>query len=138
MLCGSHFDLGSGEYGLRRHRIFETGGWRVDSSPGPCRHVGLALPVYGHAGGTSRRDGLRFPGVDAWREGMGIEWMTGAELKEAIPPAFTEWIGRTWIEAGVSGPRPPEPSMPQPSGVRSLPGGSDSRPSIAVGVTAGA
>lgn len=25
---------------------------------------------------------------------MGIDWMTRAELAEAIPPAFTEWIGR--------------------------------------------
>jgi DNA (cytosine-5)-methyltransferase 1 len=24
---------------------------------------------------------------------MGIDWMTGRELNEAIPPAYTEWIG---------------------------------------------
>lgn len=24
---------------------------------------------------------------------MGIDWMTGAELNEAIPPAYTEYIG---------------------------------------------
>lgn len=28
------------------------------------------------------------------REAMGIDWMTWSELKEAIPPAYTEWIGR--------------------------------------------
>jgi DNA (cytosine-5)-methyltransferase 1 len=27
------------------------------------------------------------------RAAMGIDWMTGAELNEAIPPAYTEWIG---------------------------------------------
>lgn len=27
-------------------------------------------------------------------EGMDIDWMTGNELSEAIPPAYTEWIGR--------------------------------------------
>lgn len=27
------------------------------------------------------------------REAMGIDWMTKAELNEAIPPAYTEWIG---------------------------------------------
>ena len=27
------------------------------------------------------------------RLGMGIDWMTKAELNEAIPPAYTEFIG---------------------------------------------
>jgi DNA (cytosine-5)-methyltransferase 1 len=27
------------------------------------------------------------------RDGMGIDWMTGRELNEAIPPAYTEYIG---------------------------------------------
>lgn len=33
------------------------------------------------------------------RAAMGIDWMTGAELNEAIPPAYTEWIGRRLINA---------------------------------------
>lgn len=95
MLCGSMFGLRSGAYQLRRHRLFESNVWIFP--PAPCAHQGKALPVYGHAGGSSKRDGLRFPGTDAWREGMDIDWMTGAELKEAIPPAMTEWIGREII-----------------------------------------
>lgn len=98
MLCGSMFGLGSQGYGLRRHRIFEGGGgFEIGWAPASCHHEGPALPVYGHAGGKSKRDGLTFPGTDAWREGMGIHWMTGKELAESIPPAYTEWIGSQLI-----------------------------------------
>jgi len=97
MLCGTMFKLGSGAYRLRRHRLFETS---FDLfAPATCNHVGLALPVYGHAGGRSKRDGLVFPGTDAWREGMGIDWMTGKELAESIPPAYTEFIGKQIMAA---------------------------------------
>ena len=27
-------------------------------------------------------------------QAMGIEWMTGKELSQALPPAYTEWLGR--------------------------------------------
>ncbi|MDD5475476.1 MAG: hypothetical protein PHU03_03055 [Syntrophales bacterium] len=97
MLCGTMFGLHSGEYWLRRHRIFES---NINLfAPATCCHQGKALPVYGHAGGTSKRDGLTFPGTDAWREGMGIDWMVGNELAEAIPPAFTEHIGKYLMQA---------------------------------------
>jgi DNA (cytosine-5)-methyltransferase 1 len=94
-LCGSSFGLGfqfGDEWlGLRKHRLFEAS-FPLEDVPG-CAHVGRALPVYGNAGGSSKRDGLRFPGTDGWRAGMEIGWMTGQELGEAIPPAYTRWIG---------------------------------------------
>ena len=97
MLCGSMFGLGAEGYGLRRHRLFETSFdlW----APSSCAHVGPALPVYGHPGGSSKRDGLRFPGISAWRAGMGIDWMNQHELAESIPPAYTEYIGRYLLAA---------------------------------------
>lgn len=37
--------------------------------------------------------------VADWRRAMGIEWMTRDELAQAIPPAYTEWIGAHLLEA---------------------------------------
>jgi hypothetical protein len=37
---------------------------------------------------------------DRWAELLGIDWpMRQRDLKEAIPPAYTEWIGRQLMEA---------------------------------------
>ncbi len=84
-------------YNLRRHRLFESS--LSLRPPASCNHTGLALPVYGHAGGSSKRDGLKFPGVAAWKEGMEIDWMSGKELAQAIPPAYSEYIGRQLMKA---------------------------------------
>jgi DNA (cytosine-5)-methyltransferase 1 len=40
-----------------------------------------------------------FSNVQYAREQMGIDWMTQAELAQAIPPAYTEWIGKRLMEA---------------------------------------
>jgi DNA (cytosine-5)-methyltransferase 1 len=32
-------------------------------------------------------------------EVMGIDWMSGNELSQAIPPAYTEWIGKQLMQA---------------------------------------
>ena len=92
MLCGTMFGLG-----VFRHRYFEC------SFPPPLAlhspHTGRIgdghyVTVTGHTGGRSRRDGIQHGDVAAWKRGMGIDWMTVDELAEAIPPAYTEWIGR--------------------------------------------
>jgi DNA (cytosine-5)-methyltransferase 1 len=31
--------------------------------------------------------------LQEWRDAMGIDWMTKDELAEAIPPAYTHWLG---------------------------------------------
>jgi DNA (cytosine-5)-methyltransferase 1 len=105
MLCGTMFRLEAmfdGRiYGLQRHRNFESNVWFW--APAQCHHVHQPLPVYGHAGGRSTRDGLRFPDTKAWKEGMGIDWMNGKELAESIPPAYTEHIGWFVMKSLLSG-----------------------------------
>ena len=32
--------------------------------------------------------------IAAARDAMGIDWMTKDELNEAIPPAYSQWIGK--------------------------------------------
>lgn len=82
--------------GLRtqRARWFETN-WLLDvpflRSPLGAPLVKMGRPV---------RDGEwmhvvgNFHGAEAGREAMGIDWMSRDELAEAIPPAYTELVGR--------------------------------------------
>lgn len=35
----------------------------------------------------------RYESLESWRDAMGIDWMSRRELTQAIPPAYTEWIG---------------------------------------------
>jgi DNA (cytosine-5)-methyltransferase 1 len=93
MLCGSMFGLGVERGFLRRHRIFET------SFPVPqpeCRHKGKAVGVYGHGGYTGKR---RMLYREEASKAMGIDWMNRDEMCQAIPPAYTEWLGRFAIES---------------------------------------
>ncbi|MFB7617166.1 DNA methylase [Kitasatospora sp. NPDC056181] len=93
-LCGEQF-------GLRviRHRNFELGGWFMLQPPhvphrgrtAGYRHgrkfEGHYFQVYGNGGGKGT--------VAEWQDAMGIHWTTDRrELAEAIPPAYTELIGR--------------------------------------------
>lgn len=114
LLCGTMFGLGASGAELRRHRLFESSIYLMGSR---CQHGRSAtIGVYGgHARNRTRtlsvnsdcaRDSRRkfdkgqpdFTVEDA-RAAMGIEWMTLAELCQAIPPAYTEHIGRQLIDA---------------------------------------
>ena len=88
-LCGCMFDLP----GLRRDRWFETSWHGFEMRP-KCIHKGYAVTVAGHSGGSSTRDGRSKGSYAEWARAMGIDWMTAAELAQAIPPAYTEYIGR--------------------------------------------
>lgn len=93
-VCGTGLGLP-----LRRHRMFESNillegvacahyrytvprywtGWR----PNGETRLSTVVQVYGNAGGR-----------EEWPDAMGIDWMTAKEMTEAIPPAYTEHIGR--------------------------------------------
>jgi DNA (cytosine-5)-methyltransferase 1 len=99
MLCGSAFGLQSHGCELRRHRLFESN--ITLASPG-CQHG--SLPVVGVYGGHARIRSAKHGGRttrDAWPNGhkpvaaeaMGMDWATLAEMSEAIPPAYTQYIG---------------------------------------------
>jgi len=85
-LCGSSF-------GLRvwRHRLFECN-WDIGMVP-PCSHHQHPLPLdvtgVGGPGGRHRKP----RGLAEARNALGIDWMTRKELSQAIPPAYTEFIG---------------------------------------------
>lgn len=106
-LCGEMF-------GLRviRHRNLELGRWSVGTNrwaAGPdgkhprhrgrvrgYRHGenfpdGVYLAAYGEGGGKAT--------VPEMQDAMGIDWTeVREELTEALPPAYTEWIGRRLLE----------------------------------------
>jgi DNA (cytosine-5)-methyltransferase 1 len=104
-LCGSMFGLE-----VERHRYFEVCP-AILMSPASCNHsrppvlVGLGTPNAGKRGpvsptGTTRRRSGRFEWTaDEARIAMDVPWMTRVELDEAIPPAYTEWVGTQLLQA---------------------------------------
>lgn len=97
-LCGLTFGLN-----VKRHRLFESNVFMLAQ---PCTgHKGDWLLVFGHTvlerghqSGVAKGGGpvihRRHVAADRGREAMGIDWMNRDELSQAIPPAYTEWIGR--------------------------------------------
>jgi DNA (cytosine-5)-methyltransferase 1 len=96
MLCGSMFGLP-----MQRHRLFETNVFIYP--PCPCNHKDTPIQVYGHSvwdasrAGTPRKDGRKRPdsvSAEIGYQAMQIDWMNKIELAQAIPPAYTRWIGQ--------------------------------------------
>jgi DNA (cytosine-5)-methyltransferase 1 len=89
-LCGSSFGLD-----VRRHRLFETNwpltgrhcdhGWQTPRFPQATNRVNLRSTV---------EVGVRRIPLDVQKRAMGVDWtVTREELSQAVPPAFTRFIG---------------------------------------------
>jgi DNA (cytosine-5)-methyltransferase 1 len=67
----------------------------------PCQHSGPVIGIYGDHGADKRRkDGCgRYFTLAERKQAMGIGWMARDELDQAIPPAYTEHIGRQLLAA---------------------------------------
>jgi DNA (cytosine-5)-methyltransferase 1 len=87
--------------GLERKRWFETWPQLFDLRPG-CHHTEPIVSVTGHGRCRTMAPGTGL--VADWRRVMGIDWMTRDELSQAIPPAYTEYIGGLLLEQ-ISEPR---------------------------------
>lgn len=97
-LTGEMFGLS-----VHRPRLFELGGWYTVTPPKPQRQSD-PVAVYGKPDGrrlTTRKDGtqLRAWTLETGREAMGMPWVTEElGIREAIPPAYTEYIGRQFLD----------------------------------------
>lgn len=95
ILCGTMFGLP-----IWRHRCFEIWPELFFLLP-PCAHVGRPILITG-MGNTPRKDkcNKRYKSpIAEKRQAIGIDWMTTGEITQAIPPAYTKWIGERLLSA---------------------------------------
>lgn len=83
ILCGSQFGLK-----VRRHRVFETS-WGGG---------GELLPPCWHPKGLNKLLAFEHKGERAYADAMGCTWMSKTEARQAVPPAYSEWIGRQFLQ----------------------------------------
>lgn len=100
VLCGSMFK------GLKvyRHRQFESNvplyapEHRPHNDKTPSAGNGPSPKGFISVCGTGGVRGMNSKQIlEYWSMAMGIDWMTRRELAQAIPPAYTEWVGRQLI-----------------------------------------
>ncbi len=94
MLCGTMFGMK-----VRRHRLFETEP-PIYFPPMSCCHYAKVAPKgYSPKGNQLWYIAGHTAGNKGAKEAMDCEWMVGSdEVKEAIPPAYTEYIGKCLME----------------------------------------
>lgn len=128
MLCGSMFGLGCGIAELRRHRLFESnillfspGHCNHGIYGEHARDRRRTISVVGDHPRDPQLERKRYRtvtvtesasqqnvaqnqiretfSVNQAQEAMGIGWMPIRELSQAIPPAYTEWIGKQLLNS---------------------------------------
>jgi DNA (cytosine-5)-methyltransferase 1 len=96
MLCGTMFGLK-----LWRHRWFEI--WPIYMmSPFTCNHSIKPITVNPPANARRSQGGRDF---NKEKIAMGIDWMDKVTISQAIPPAYTEYIGKYLMEAVLAAKR---------------------------------
>lgn len=89
LICGRAMGLPT----IARHRLFESSVFLM--SPGCGCGNERAMSVFGHAATIKHPDGRRqhIP-TDEVKRLMGVEWIRRRDdVKDAIPPAYTEFLG---------------------------------------------
>ncbi len=98
MLCGLMFQLK-----VLRHRLFECNFYCMQ--PGHPYHRNIEIGKNGFCcvvahSAVKGNTNYQYPARKAmWVEAMQIDWMTKQELTQAIPPAYTEYIGSYLLKA---------------------------------------
>lgn len=95
-LCGTMF-----RRPFYRHRLFATNWlWLM---PGHPKHRTRIRADHNQNGTLTRWQSSAAVGIGhakGWRlaaEAMGVDWMKQEELTQAIPPVYTEWIGKQML-----------------------------------------
>jgi len=100
MLCGSMFGLR-----IRRHRLFEAN-WPLPLAPAGCQHHHLITGVYGHPHGQKGAWQGTKPmlpsNAQTWAREMEIDWMTPHGLSQAVPPAYSRYIGTAFTAYAIA------------------------------------
>lgn len=95
LLCGSMFGLN-----LRRHRLFETPFFVMAPDHPACDIDADLVSVTRH--GPPARWYRKNPGrsfnIKTWHDAMGIDWLPRGPLTQAIPPAYSEFMGKALME----------------------------------------
>jgi len=92
LLCGSMFGLK-----IWRHRMFETSFpvW----PPRSCDHSEPPINPTRQSSAARVREQYGLNPETVWRQEMAVPWMGKDEARQAIPPAYTEHIGRQMMSA---------------------------------------